>query len=144
MPTPRSFARHAVSVLAVLAIVPALAWAAPATTSPAAVAAAMPAESSSALGELLGIVLPLALLIVALLAVLYLLRRRFGLTGQDAPLTILQILPVGPRERLVLVRSRAGRVFAIGVASQNVRFITNLEPADLETPIPAARAEPLI
>lgn len=86
------------------------------------------------MGELMGIVFPLALIIVGLLTVLYLVRRRFGLTGKDAPLTILQILPVGPRERLVLVRSRAGKVFAIGVAGQSVTLVTHLDPADLLAP----------
>lgn len=92
-----------------------------------------PAASSFA-GELLAIVLPLAFIIAGLLVVLRLLRRRYGLTGPDAPLSILQILPLGPRERLVLVKSRSGRVFTVGVAAQNVSFITDLEEADLASP----------
>ena len=79
----------------------------------------------------MGIVLPLVLIIVVLLAVLYLVRRRFGLTGQDAPLSVLQILPLGPRERLVLVRSRSGRIFTVGVAAQSVTLVTHLDAADL-------------
>ncbi|GGJ96231.1 hypothetical protein GCM10011394_01240 [Luteimonas terricola] len=92
-----------------------------------------PAASSFA-GELLAIVLPLAFIIAGLLVVLRLLRRRYGLTGPDAPLSILQILPLGPRERLVLVKSRSGRVFTVGVAAQNVSFITDLDHADIATP----------
>lgn len=92
-----------------------------------------PAASSFA-GELLAIVLPLAFIIAGLLVVLRLLRRRYGLTGPDAPLSILQILPLGPRERLVLVKSRSGRVFTVGVAAQNVTFITDLDEADLASP----------
>jgi flagellar protein FliO/FliZ len=106
------------------------AWAAPAAAAP----------KSSFVGELLAILVPLALIIVALLLVLRLARRRYGLTGQDAPLSILQILPVGPRERIVLVRARSGRVFTIGVGAQSVRFITNLDPVDLAPP--ATIAEP--
>src|SRR3546814_742626 len=87
---------------------------------------------SSDLGEVIGILLPLALVIIALVAVLYLVRRRFGLTGQDAPLSILQILPVGSRERIVVVKSRSGRVFAVGVGAQTVTLITNLEQSDVE------------
>ena len=92
-------------------------------------AAAPPAPSF--LGELMAIVIPLVLVIVVLLVVLRLARRRFRLTGQDAPLSVLQILPVGPRERLVLVRTRAGEVFAIGVGAQTVTFIREFDPVTL-------------
>ncbi len=92
-----------------------------------------PDTTFSVVGEMLGIVLPVALLIIALFAVLYFVRRRFGLSGKDAPLTILQILPVGPRERIVLVKSRGGRLFAVGVSGQSVTLITNMERSDLES-----------
>jgi flagellar biogenesis protein FliO len=112
-----------------------------------AVAAAPDAQTvapGSIAGEVLGIVLPLALIIVALVAVLYFVRRRFGLTGQDAPLTILQILPVGSRERIVVVKSRSGRVFAVGVGAQTVTLITNLEQSDIEpVSAPQASGEPV-
>src|SRR5690606_27235501 len=85
-------------------------------------------------GELLGILVPLALIILVLLAVSYFVRRRFGLTGRDTPLSIVQILPVGPRERIVLVQSRAGRLFVVGVSGQSVTLITNLDPSDLVAP----------
>ncbi|MFC3716085.1 FliO/MopB family protein [Luteimonas soli] len=98
----------------------------------AAPAATQPAAPGSIAGEVIGILLPLALVIIALVAVLYLVRRRFGLTGQDAPLSIVQILPVGSRERIVVVKSRAGRVFAVGVGAQTVTLITNLEQSDIE------------
>ena len=98
-------------------------------------AAATPARtpSDSFVGELLAIVIPLVLIIVGLLFMLRLVRRRYGLSGSDAPLSVLQILPVGPRERLVLVKSRAGRVFAIGVGAQSVTFITDLDSDDLKS-----------
>lgn len=112
-----------------------LGWAACglALAAPAA-APAQPAAASSVWGELLGILLPLALIILVLLAVSYFVRRRFGLTGRDTPLSIVQILPVGPRERIVLVKSRAGRLFAVGVSGQSVTLITNLDPSDLVAP----------
>lgn len=103
-----------------------------------------PAAPSFA-GELLAIVIPLAFIIAGLLVILRLVRKRYGLTGPDAPLSILQILPLGPRERLVLVKSRSGRVFTVGVAAQNVSFITDLDEADLtaadesDDPAPAQR-----
>ncbi|MEZ0472863.1 FliO/MopB family protein [Luteimonas salinilitoris] len=98
----------------------------------AAFAAAEPAAvAPSALRELLGIVLPLAFVIFALFVVWRLARRRYGLAGKDAPLSVLQILPVGPRERVVLLRTRAGRAFAVGVSAQSVNLITTLEQDDI-------------
>jgi flagellar protein FliO/FliZ len=47
----------------------------------------------------------------------------------------LQILPVGSRERVVLLKSRSGRLFAVGVGSQSVTFITDLEQSDLQAPV---------
>src|SRR3546814_21010432 len=78
------------------------------------------------------VLLLLAFGIMALVAGLYLVRRRCGLTGQDAPLSILQVLPVGSRERIVVVKSRSGRVVAVGVGAQTVTLITNLEQSDIE------------
>lgn len=111
-------------------------------------AAAEAAGSGTFFGELVSILVPLVLIILVLLAGLHLARRRYGMTGQDAPLAVVQILPLGPRERIVLVRTRAGRVFAVGVAAQAVSLVTELDPADLaassaeEEPssAPAARA----
>ena len=113
-------------------------WLPMAATAAPATAGAQ-AAAPSFVGEVMGILLPLALVILVLIAVLYLIRRRFGLTGQDAPLSILQILPVGSRERIVVVKSRSGRVFAVGVGAQTVTLITNLEQSDVE---PAATPEP--
>lgn len=108
---------------AVLALIPGLALA---TAAPAAAA-----PPPSYLRELLGIVVPLGFMIVALLLVLRLLRHRYGMTGSKAHLSVLQILPVGPRERVVLLQTRAGRVLAIGVSGQSVNLITRLEQDDV-------------
>ena len=121
------------AVAVVVALASACTWSA--WAAPAAAAASPP--SSSFLGELLAILVPLALIIVALLLVLRLARRRYGLTGQDAPLSIVQILPLGPRERLILIRARSGRVFTVGVGTQSVSFITDLDPTDLALPEPS-------
>jgi flagellar protein FliO/FliZ len=107
---------------------PVAAWL-PCIASAAQPAAAQP--TTSLLGEVLAIVLPLLFIIGALVAVLVFARRRFGLTGQDAPLSIVQILPVGPRERIVLVRTRAGRVLAVGVAAHSLNLLAQLEHDDV-------------
>ena len=107
----------------------------------AAAAPAAPASSAPSFGlELLAILLPLAFIILCLLVLLRVLRRRFGLAGVDAPLSVVQVLPVGPRERIVVVRSRAGRAFAVGVAAGTVSLITGLDAEDLG---PAADAPPV-
>lgn len=89
------------------------------------------APAPSYVRELLGIVVPLAFMIIALLLVLRLLRRRYGLTGANTSLSVVQILPVGPRERVVLLRTRAGRILAIGVSAQSVNLISRLEEDDV-------------
>lgn len=104
-----------------------LAWSGFAWTAVPAATQAKP----SFIGELLAIVLPLAAVVAGLFVVLHLARKRYGITGRDASLSIVQVLPVGPRERIVLVRTRAGRVFAVGVSAQSLSLITQLEPDDI-------------
>lgn len=122
-------------------IVPAALAALCAAVAPPVLAQPAAAEpGGSFVGELLAILVPLGLVIVVLLVVLRLLRRRYGLTGGDAPLSVLQILPLGPRERLVLLRSRSGRVFTVGVGLHAVTYITDLTADDLK-PLPPGTAE---
>lgn len=108
-----------------------IAWSGLASAAAPAAAQAKP----SFVGELMAIVLPLAAVVAALFVVLRLARRRYGITGRDASLSIVQVLPVGPRERIVLVRTRAGRVFAVGVGAQSLSLITQLQPDDIATPV---------
>jgi flagellar protein FliO/FliZ len=115
---------------ATLDLAPAAAW----PQQPAATAAPAVEPGGSFLGELLAILLPLALVIVVLIVVLRLVRRRYGLSGGDAPLSVVQIVPLGPRERLVLVKTRSGRVFTVGVGLHAVHFVTDIDPRDLEPP----------
>lgn len=112
-------------------------------STPLAAAGGSPAagQPASFFGELLSIVVPLVFIILGLFAVLHFARRRYGLTGQDAPMSVVQVLPLGPRERIVLVKTRSGRVFAVGVAAQSVTLITDLDPADL-LPVPTQEPPP--
>lgn len=102
------------------------------TAAPAASAgAASAAEPVSFIGELVAILVPLVFIILVLLAVLRFAKRRYGPTGHDMPLSIVQVLALGPRERLVLVKTRTGRLFAVGVSGQSVNLVTDLDPLDL-------------
>ena len=105
---------------------------------------ATPAPAGSYLWELMAILLPLAFIIVCLLVLLRFLRRRYGLSGHDAPLSVVQVLPVGPRERIVVVRSRSGRAFAVGVSANAVTLVSELDSEDLAAtaPEPDAGAPP--
>ena len=103
--------------------------AAPVSAAPAAQAAA--AQPPSLLFEFAAIVLPVAVVLGGLVAVLYVLRKRHGLTARDAPLSVLQILPIGPRERIVVLRTRSGRTLAVGVGGQSLSLIAELDPDDI-------------
>ncbi|MFK3650219.1 flagellar biosynthetic protein FliO [Lysobacter enzymogenes] len=100
-----------------------------ASAAPAAQAAA--AQPPSLLFEFAAILLPVAVVLGGLVAVLYVLRKRHGLTAREAPLSVLQILPIGPRERIVVLRTRAGRALAVGVGGQTMTLIAELDPADI-------------
>ena len=108
------------------------------TARPHTAAQSVAQAGPSIASELFALVVPLVLVVVGLLVVLYLARRRFGLTGHDAPLSVVQILPVGPRERLVVVRTRGGRTFVVGTSAQSVRLVAHLDEDDL---LPAAGEE---
>src|SRR5690606_10197670 len=78
-----------------------------ATCSPLAAHAAVPAaEGGSIAADVVAVLIPLLLVIAVLVAVLFYARRRYRLTGAGAALSVVQILPVGPRERVVVVRTR--------------------------------------
>lgn len=111
-----------------LSLVASIAVAVP-VAAPVAAAAVQP--TGSLIGEIAGVLLPVLFVIAGLVVVLVLARKRFGLTGKDTPLSIVQILPVGSRERIVLVRTRAGRVLAMGVASNAVTLLAELDEADV-------------
>lgn len=126
--------RLAVAGLVFACAAPAAGWA----KAPAAAAAAPAATQPPSLWlEFVAILLPVAVVLGGLVAVLYFLRKRHGLTARDAPLSVLQILPIGPRERIVVLRTRSGRAIAVGVSGQSLNLIAELDPADIA---PAAAA----
>lgn len=133
LPLLRSVVRPGLA-RACLAFACAAPWAAFAAAPAASAAAAAPAaavQPPSILFEFAAILLPVAVVLGGLVAVLYVLRKRHGLTARDAPLSVLQILPIGPRERIVVLRTRSGRALAIGVSGQSLNLIAELDPADI-------------
>lgn len=102
--------------------------------------AAAPASGSegSVLADVIAVLVPVLLVIAVLVAVLFYARRRFRLTGSTAALSVVQILPVGPRERVVVVRTRNDRYLAVGVGAQALSLIAELDPRDVALDPPAS------
>lgn len=143
LPLLRSAVRPSLAAVcfALACSAPTAALAAAQAVAPAADAApAAAVQPPSLFFEFVAILLPVAVVLGGLVAVLYFLRKRHGLTARDAPLTVLQVLPIGQRERIVVLRTRSGRALAVGVAGQSLNLIAELDPADI-APAVAALAD---
>jgi flagellar protein FliO/FliZ len=105
---------------------------------------AAPVQQSAAgsAGGLLRVILALIVVLAAVLAAAWLARRMraFSGGGSSASLEMLAQLPLGTRERAVLVRVGDCRVL-IGVAPGNVRTLHVLGPAPLPLAEAAASAD---
>ncbi|MGY6518264.1 MAG: flagellar biosynthetic protein FliO [Lysobacteraceae bacterium] len=110
---------------------------------PGALAAApVPPGDTTFVRELLGLLLPLAFVIVLLVVVLMLFRRRLvPRGGRNDLLRIEQVLPVGPRDRLVLVAAPGGRRLLVGIGAGSPRLVAELQGTDGETGEPRTREE---
>ena len=89
--------------------------------------AAEPVNASPSLSaELVSLILPLLLVVATLVAAFYLLRRRFGLATRDGPLRVVQVIAVGPRERIVLL-DLDDRQMLVGVTSAQITRLATLD-----------------
>jgi flagellar protein FliO/FliZ len=89
------------------------------------------AESAPGLADSLGQTLfGLAIVIGLLLASLWLIKRLSAPRGAAAGLKVLGAVPVGPRERVVLVEI-AGQVLVLGVTASSVRTLHVVGAAEL-------------
>lgn len=71
------------------------------------------------------------LLLLALLAVItsWWLRRRGGLLRRQGPLRLVQVLPVGPREKLLLVQTGSDENYLlIGVTPTGISALGRVSP----------------
>ena len=121
-------ARRVCTPLGLLAIVGGASrtlYAASATAFAAPVQPAVP----SAAGGLLRVIVALLVVLAAVLAAAWLARRMraIGGGGSSSSLELLAQLPLGTRERAVLVRV-GDRQLLLGVAAGNVRTLHVLEP----------------
>jgi flagellar protein FliO/FliZ len=97
------------------------------------------AAPAVAMGDLSGVLLSLALVVGFILAAAWVVRRMpLGLGRGNGPLKVLAALPLGPRERLVLVEAR-GEELLIAVSPAGV---FNVGAARALSATPARPAEP--
>jgi flagellar protein FliO/FliZ len=88
------------------------------------------------MGDLSGVVLSLALVIGFIFAAAWVVRRMpMGLGKANGPLKVLAALPLGPKERLVLVEAR-GEELLIAVSPAGVFNVGSSAP-NRGTPKPA-------
>jgi flagellar protein FliO/FliZ len=99
----------------------------------AASPSAYAAEPLPSLGEGIGqLVLGLAVVIGLLLATLWMIKRLSSPRGAAAGLKVLGAVPVGPRERVVLVEV-ADKVLILGVAPGSVRALDSVATTDFQS-----------
>lgn len=91
------------------------------------------AQGDAPPASFLSLLLPLLVVLGALLAALVWLNRSRGLYRNDGPLKIVQVLPVSPRERVVVLDSGA-RLMVVGVASGRVSLLSMLDPTGRDVP----------
>jgi flagellar protein FliO/FliZ len=84
------------------------------------------AASDGSGATLVALVVPLLVVVIAL-AALWWMARRYGTRGSAAgPLRIVQVLGVGPRER-VLVVEHDSRRFLLGVTQSTISLLADLD-----------------
>jgi flagellar protein FliO/FliZ len=105
------------------------------------------AAPTVAMSDLSGVLLSLVLVVGFILAAAWIVRRMpLGFTRGNGPLKVLAALPLGPRERLVLVEARGEElliavspagVFNVGAAAQG-RAASAVQPAEPTFVLPDA------
>src|SRR6185437_3173045 len=111
---------------------------APAATAPASLFAAPVAHAAmpGQAGSLVRVTVALLVVLAAVFAAAWFSRRMHGVRrSRSSALEVIAQLPLGPRERAVLLRVGAQQVL-LGVASGNVRALHVLPPG--AAPLPGA------
>ena len=71
--------------------------------------------------------IPLALLMLVALAGLMYFNRRRMLFPRHGPLSIEQVLSIGPRERIIVLKTKS-ELLVVGVTSEQITLLTRLDP----------------
>ena len=88
-------------------------------------------------GSVLGLIVPLLTVAFALAALWWIMRRNSGRSGTAGPLRIVQVLAVGPRERVIVV-DHASRRFMLGVTPSTINVLADLDGKDAAKIQPSA------
>lgn len=96
-----------------------------ASTANAAAEATQPAPGSS----LMELVLPMLAVVFALAALWWAVRRHGGRSASSGPARIVQVLAVGPRERVLIVDHDTQR-FMLGVTPTAINLLARLGGKD--------------
>jgi len=88
--------------------------------------AADPVTPPSSGASLLGLVVPLLAVAFSLAALWWMLRRNSGRHGAAGPARIVQVIAVGPRERVVIIDHDTRR-FMLGVTPTTVNVLADLD-----------------
>lgn len=97
--------------------------------------AAMPVPPPG--GSILSLAVPLLAVAFALVALWWILRRGSGRNGAMGPVRIVQVLAVGPRERVVIV-DHDSRRFMLGVTPSAISMLADLDGKDAAKNPPSA------
>ncbi len=92
----------------------------------ASAGAADPVPAPSPGASLLGLVVPLLAVAFSLAALWWMLRRNNGRNGAAGPARIVQVIAVGPRERVVIIDHDTRR-FMLGVTPTTVNVLADLD-----------------
>lgn len=76
--------------------------------------------------SLLGLIVPLLVVVFAVAALWWVLRRQGGRAGASGPARIVQVMAVGPRERILIIDHDTQRLM-LGVTPSAISFLANLD-----------------
>ncbi|GLQ87844.1 FliO/MopB family protein [Dyella flagellata] len=93
--------------------------------------AAFAADAAGHDGSLLSLLVPLIAVTMAMLAMLWWLKRGKALSG-NGPLKVVQAVAVGTRERVVVLDAQ-GRRLVIGVTPSKIELLAELHAGDEPT-----------
>ena len=106
-----------------------------ATSLLAGTSAAALAQDAAPGRPFLSLLLPLLVVLGSLLAALVWLNRSRGLYKNEGPLKVVQVLPVSPRERIVVLETQS-KLMVIGVATGRVTLLSMLDSTESKHPLP--------
>jgi flagellar protein FliO/FliZ len=84
-------------------------------------------------GELLRTIAALAIVLVAMVLSLFLVKKLRAFPSQNGRLKIIEVLPMGAKERLAII-SVDGQELLIGIAAEHISLLTTLKTVPRSAP----------